>query len=82
MTSLATTVERSDLLRADIADHPGRYRVLTGERPTGPLHLGHYFGTVAERVRLHNLGVDTFIILRPPIPSDANRPWVECTGRW
>jgi len=63
MTSLATTAERSDWLRADIADHPNRYRVLTGERPTGPLHLGHYFGTVAERVRLHNLGVDTFIIL-------------------
>lgn len=63
MTSLASTVERSTLLRADIADHPDRYRVLTGERPTGSLHLGHYFGTVTERVRLHDLGVDTFIIL-------------------
>ncbi len=27
-------------------------RVLTGDRPTGPLHLGHYVGTLANRVRL------------------------------
>ena len=27
-------------------------RMLTGERPTGPLHIGHLFGTVANRVRL------------------------------
>lgn len=63
MTSLDTATERSDRLRTDIAEHPTRYRVLTGERPTGPLHLGHYFGTIAERARLHDLGVDTFIIL-------------------
>jgi tryptophanyl-tRNA synthetase len=29
-----------------------RQRVLTGDRPTGPLHLGHYVGTLANRVRL------------------------------
>jgi tryptophanyl-tRNA synthetase len=63
VTSLASTVEHSTLLRADIADHLDRYRVLIGECPTGPLHLGHYFGTVAERDRLHDLGMDTFIIL-------------------
>lgn len=61
MTSLETTMSRSDRLRDDIAENPSRYRVLTGERPTGPLHLGHYFGTLAERVRLHQRGVDTFI---------------------
>ncbi|MBH0123195.1 tryptophan--tRNA ligase [Rhodococcus sp. CX] len=63
MTSLATSVERSETLRTAVAANPGRYRVLTGERPTGPLHLGHYFGTVAERVRLHDSGVDTFVVL-------------------
>lgn len=63
MTSLETTTARSDRLRDDIAENPSRYRVLTGERPTGPLHLGHYFGTLAERVRLHQRGVDTFTIL-------------------
>ncbi len=27
------------------------YVVLTGDRPTGPLHLGHYVGSLAARVR-------------------------------
>ncbi len=27
-------------------------RILTGDRPTGRLHLGHYVGTLANRVRL------------------------------
>jgi tryptophanyl-tRNA synthetase len=27
-------------------------RILTGDRPTGKLHLGHYVGTLANRVRL------------------------------
>jgi tryptophanyl-tRNA synthetase len=38
-------------------------RMLTGERPTGPLHLGHLFGTVANRVRLQHSGVDTLLVL-------------------
>ena len=29
-------------------------RILTGDRPTGKLHLGHYVGTIANRVRLQN----------------------------
>jgi tryptophanyl-tRNA synthetase len=37
--------------------------MLTGERPTGPLHLGHYFGTVANRVRLQRSGVETLLVL-------------------
>lgn len=28
--------------------------VLTGDRPTGPLHLGHYVGSLAQRVELQN----------------------------
>ncbi len=31
-----------------------RPRILTGDRPTGPLHLGHYVGTLANRVRLQD----------------------------
>ncbi|WP_174564534.1 tryptophan--tRNA ligase [Nocardia inohanensis] len=61
--SFTAAAERSTALAADIAADPSGYRVLTGERPTGALHLGHYFGTIAERVRLHALGVDTFVIL-------------------
>ena len=29
-----------------------RKRILTGDRPTGKLHLGHYVGTLANRVQL------------------------------
>ncbi len=29
-------------------------RILTGDRPTGPLHLGHYVGTLKNRVRLQD----------------------------
>lgn len=30
--------------------------ILTGERPTGPLHIGHYVGTLKSRVRIQNEG--------------------------
>ena len=29
--------------------------VLTGDRPTGPLHLGHYVGSLANRVVLQDM---------------------------
>lgn len=29
-------------------------RILTGDRPTGKLHIGHYFGTLANRVKLQD----------------------------
>lgn len=37
-------------------------RILTGDRPTGPLHLGHYVGSIANRVKLQDT-YDTFIII-------------------
>jgi len=37
-------------------------RILTGDRPTGPLHLGHYVGSVANRVHLQDT-YDTFIVI-------------------
>ena len=37
-------------------------RILTGDRPTGPLHLGHYVGTLANRVKLQNQ-YDCFFIM-------------------
>ncbi|MFJ6138114.1 tryptophan--tRNA ligase [Kitasatospora sp. NPDC092286] len=42
---------------------PAAHRVLTGDRPTGPLHLGHYFGTLQNRVRLQRLGVEMFVVV-------------------
>src|SRR4030042_3737568 len=29
-------------------------RILTGDRPTGPLHLGHYVGSLKNRVQLQD----------------------------
>ena len=37
-------------------------RILTGDTPTGKLHLGHYVGTLENRVRLQD-EYDTFIVL-------------------
>lgn len=28
--------------------------ILTGERPTGPLHIGHYVGTLRNRIKIQN----------------------------
>jgi len=37
-------------------------RILTGDRPTGKLHLGHYVGSVANRVKLQE-EYDSYIII-------------------
>jgi tryptophanyl-tRNA synthetase len=37
-------------------------RLLTGDRPTGPLHLGHYVGSLANRVKLQH-DYDEFVII-------------------
>lgn len=39
-----------------------RKRILTGDRPTGKLHLGHYVGSLANRVRLQD-EYDCFFII-------------------
>ncbi|MEU9890160.1 tryptophan--tRNA ligase [Sphaerisporangium sp. NPDC051011] len=54
---------RSAELETTIRQHPERFRVLTGDRPTGRLHLGHYFGTLHNRVRLQNLGVELLVVI-------------------
>ena len=55
--SLAAMLRRSAALEAAIERDAGsrRSRILTGDRPTGPLHVGHYFGTIDNRVRLQEL---------------------------
>jgi len=37
-------------------------RILTGDRPTGRLHLGHYVGSLANRVKLQD-DYETFILI-------------------
>jgi len=61
--SLAATLRRSAALEAAIERDAGPFRILTGDRPTGPLHVGHYFGTVANRVRLQDLGAEVFVLI-------------------
>jgi len=63
MTALAIATE-------DIAPAPGpapdpgpvRPRMLTGDRPTARLHLGHYAGSLANRIRLHRRYQSFFIV--------------------
>jgi tryptophanyl-tRNA synthetase len=62
-TPITTTTDLILAERADVLAHPERYRVLTGDRPTGALHLGHYLGTLRERVRLQDAGVETFVVV-------------------
>src|SRR4051812_47066494 len=46
-----------------LARDPASHRILTGDRPTGPLHVGHYFGTLENRVRLQRLGVELLVLI-------------------
>ena len=39
-----------------------RRTILTGDRPTGPLHLGHYAGSLATRVALQH-SHDTYLLI-------------------
>ena len=61
--SFLASKKRSDEIRSDLAVHPEKYTMLTGDRPTGRLHLGHYFGTIKERVALQNMGITTRIVI-------------------
>ncbi len=39
-------------------------RILTGDRPTGKLHIGHYFGSLKTRVEMQNSGhYDPYILI-------------------
>jgi tryptophanyl-tRNA synthetase len=63
----AAALERSRVLDALIDGHaasdPTRFRMLTGDRPTGPLHIGHYLASLRNRVRLQDKGAETFIVI-------------------
>ena len=61
--SLRASLARSDAIAADLPVHPGRYRMLTGDRPTGELHIGHYFGSLLNRVHLQEAGAETWVLL-------------------
>ncbi|MEO3937319.1 tryptophan--tRNA ligase [Dermatophilaceae bacterium Soc4.6] len=68
-----TTTERTDVT-SDVTAAPTaqeaprtresapRKRMLTGDRPTGKLHLGHYVGSIENRIRLQS-EYDAFFII-------------------
>jgi tryptophanyl-tRNA synthetase len=60
-TTLA--IRRSAELEEQIGRDAAGFRILTGDRPTGRLHLGHYFGTLRNRVRLQDLGAEVFVLI-------------------
>ena len=45
-----------------MADSKQKKRILTGDRPTGLLHLGHYVGSLQNRVKLQEAYDCYFII--------------------
>jgi len=53
---------------------PGVPRMLTGDRPTGRLHLGHYAGSLANRIRLHRRYESFFIIADLHMLTTKNSP--------
>ena len=54
--SLAAARKRSLAIEQELREDPSRFRVLTGDRPTGRLHVGHLFGSLENRVRLQGRG--------------------------
>jgi tryptophanyl-tRNA synthetase len=61
--SPTVALRRSAELEEIIARDAAGLKILTGDRPTGPLHLGHYFGTLRNRVRLQDLGAEVFVLI-------------------
>ncbi len=53
---------------------PGLPRMLTGDRPTGRLHLGHYAGSLANRIRLHRRYESFFIVADLHMLTTKNSP--------
>ncbi len=63
MAMTTPALKRSAELEELIGRDAGQFRILTGDRPTGPLHLGHYFGTLRNRVRLQDLGAEVLVLI-------------------
>lgn len=43
--SYEVALQKSNAIREGLTKTPEKFTMLTGDRPTGRLHLGHYFGT-------------------------------------
>lgn len=71
------------------ASNPVRPRVLTGDTPTGRLHLGHFVGSIENRLRLQN-DYDCYFLLanmhafttRADKPDEIRRDTLEIVKDW
>ncbi len=63
ISTFNNTKNKSDSIWIDLKNNPKNYRAVTGDRPTGPLHIGHYFGTLKNRVFLQNLNIENYIVI-------------------
>ena len=61
-TSFQATLDRMPSL-GDLLEDPGSHRVLSGDRPTGPLHLAHLLASIKNRVLLQDNGIETFVLV-------------------
>ncbi|MBK6695951.1 MAG: tryptophan--tRNA ligase [Myxococcales bacterium] len=67
----------------------GRPRILTGDTPTGRLHLGHWVGSLENRVKLQD-DYECFFLLanmhafttRSELPADIRRDTLEIVKDW
>ena len=57
--------------------------ILTGDRPTGPLHLGHYTGALVHRVRLQH-EYETYVLIADlqALTDNAERPELVAQSVW
>jgi len=61
----------------------GQKVILTGDRPTGPLHLGHYAGALANRVRLqHEYRTYVLIADLQALTDNAEQPEIVVHAIW
>ena len=61
--SYAEAHRRSESTWEKLKADPQSFTMLSGDRPTGHLHLGHFFGTIRERIRMQDMGVHTNILI-------------------
>ncbi len=54
---------RSTEIEQQMARNPASLRMLTGDRPTGNLHLGHYFASIRNRVALQRSGAEIWQLI-------------------
>lgn len=70
-------------------NHGSRPRVLTGDTPTGRLHLGHYVGSIENRLRLQEEYECYFLLAnmhayttRSDMKDDIRRDTIEIVKDW